>query len=213
MLNNKVSSSPAPPEGHKGAGAVGRIVSPSGRADSAPLQCIWPTCTSRLENRLQVLASRQGFVVPFAIDRNPSGATMGDRLTQLQDAVDQFAQQFVACLHFVQRRHDLETLGPNDKVRDIKQEPHQREVDPLPADELAAGLKELSRDLIIKEQQIEVLISNLPGLDNSERDQERNIKDLEEKLKAAEAQRQEALKERDQILAELDSVIRSIRRP
>ncbi|KAF5123736.1 Mediator of RNA polymerase II transcription subunit 21 [Metarhizium anisopliae] len=164
---------------------------------------------------------------------------MGDRLTQLQDAVDQvlqppplrhpvdLAQQFVACLHFVQRRHDLETLGPNDKVRDIKQEPHQREasaqllyvalticgVDPLPADEFAAGLKELSRDLIIKEQQIEVLISNLPGLDNSERDQERNIKDLEEDLKAAEAQRQDALKERDQILAELDSVIRSVRRP
>ncbi|QLI66399.1 Mediator of RNA polymerase II transcription subunit 21 [Metarhizium brunneum] len=138
---------------------------------------------------------------------------MGDRLTQLQDAVDQLAQQFVACLHFVQRRHDLETLGPNDKVRDIKQEPHQREVDPLPADEFAAGLKELSRDLIIKEQQIEVLISNLPGLDNSERDQERNIKDLEEDLKAAEAQRQDALKERDHILAELDSVIRSVRRP
>ncbi|OAQ63210.1 RNA polymerase II transcription mediator [Pochonia chlamydosporia 170] len=138
---------------------------------------------------------------------------MGDRLTQLQDAVDQLAQQFVACLHFVQRRHDLETLGPNDKVRDVKQEPHQKEVDPLPADEFAAGLKELSRDLIIKEQQIEVLISNLPGLDNSERDQERNIKDLEEDLKAAEAQRQEALKERDQILAELDTVIRSIRRP
>lgn len=72
---------------------------------------------------------------------------------------------------------------------------------------------ELSRDLIVKEQQIEVLISSLPGLDNSEQDQERYIKELEEDLKAAEAQRQEALKERDQILAELDTVIRSVRRP
>lgn len=80
-------------------------------------------------------------------------------------------------------------------------------------DEFRAGLVELSRDLIFKEQQIEVLISTLPGLDNSEQDQERYIKDLEEDLKAAEAQRQEALKERDQILAELDSVIRSVRRP
>ncbi|KND93352.1 Mediator of RNA polymerase II transcription subunit 21 [Tolypocladium ophioglossoides CBS 100239] len=138
---------------------------------------------------------------------------MGDRLTQLQDAVDQLAQQFVACLHFVHRRHDLEALGPSDKIRDVKQEPQQREVDPLPADEFQAGLKELSRDLIVKEQQIEYLISSLPGLDNSEKDQERNIKDLEEDLKAAEAQRQEALKERDQILSELDGVIRSIRRP
>ena len=72
---------------------------------------------------------------------------------------------------------------------------------------------ELSRDLILKEQQIEVLVSTLPGLDNSEQDQERNIKELEDDLKAAEAQRQEALKERDQILAELDAVIRSVRRP
>lgn len=86
-------------------------------------------------------------------------------------------------------------------------------VDPLPADEFRAGMVELSRDLIIKEQQIEVLISSLPGLDNSEKDQERYIKELEDDLKIAEAQRQEAIKEKDQILAELDTVIRSIRRP
>jgi mediator of RNA polymerase II transcription subunit 21 len=86
-------------------------------------------------------------------------------------------------------------------------------VDALPAADFQAGMVELSRDLIVKEQQIEVLVSTLPGLDNSEKDQERNIKELEEDLKAAEAQRQEALKERDQILAELDAVIRSVRRP
>lgn len=86
-------------------------------------------------------------------------------------------------------------------------------MDALPADEFRAGMVELSRDLILKEQQIEYLISILPGLDSSEQDQERFIKELEEDLKAAEVQRQEALKERDQILAEIDSVIRSIRRP
>ncbi|KAI5463293.1 RNA polymerase II transcription mediator [Mariannaea sp. PMI_226] len=138
---------------------------------------------------------------------------MGDRLTQLQDAVDQLAQQFVACLHYVHRRHDLEVLGPSDKVRDVKQDQSQKEVDPLPADEFRAGMVELSRDLIIKEQQIEVLISSLPGLDNSEMDQEKYIKELEDDLKVAEAQRQEAIKEKDQILAELDTVIRGIRRP
>jgi hypothetical protein len=37
------------------------------------------------------------------------------------------AQQFVAALHFVHRRHDLDVLGPEDKVRDVKQEPDQRE--------------------------------------------------------------------------------------
>lgn len=86
-------------------------------------------------------------------------------------------------------------------------------VDPLSADEFRAGMVDLSRDLILKEQQIEVLISSLPGLDNSEMDQERYIKELEDDLKIAEAQRQDAIKEKDQILAELDGVIRSIRRP
>ncbi|KAF4967681.1 hypothetical protein FZEAL_10502 [Fusarium zealandicum] len=136
---------------------------------------------------------------------------MGDRLTQLQDSVDQLAQQFVACLHFVNKRHDIETLGPNDKVREVKDIP--KEVDSLPPDEFQAGMVELSQDLILKEQQIEVLISSLPGLDNSEMDQEKYIKELEEDLKVAEVQRQEAIKEKDQILAELDGVIRSIRRP
>ncbi|KAH6607429.1 mediator-rna polymerase ii transcription subunit 21 [Trichoderma cornu-damae] len=137
---------------------------------------------------------------------------MGDRLTQLQDAVDQFAQQLVACMHFVHMRHDLETLGPKDKIREPKEQV-PREVDALPPQDFRAGLVELSRDLIVKEQQIEVLISTLPGLDNSERDQERHIKDLEEDLKTAEAQRVEALREKEHILTELDAIIRNIRRP
>lgn len=86
-------------------------------------------------------------------------------------------------------------------------------VDPLPADEFKDGLAELSRDLIIKEQQIEVLISSLPGLDSSEADQERYIQELEDELKVAESQRQDAIREKDQILAKLDEVIRSVRRP
>ena len=150
----------------------------------------------------------------------------------------QLAQQFVASIHFVHKRHDLEVLGPGDKIRDTKQEHEEKEgmlalrfpfsgqmarlarlthpvvtVDPLPADDFKAGLVELSRDLILKEQQIEVLISSLPGLENSEKDQERFIKDLEEELKLAESQRQDAVREKDQVLAKLDQVIRSIRRP
>lgn len=64
----------------------------------------------------------------------------------------------------------------------------------------------------MREQQIEYLISSLPGLDNSEREQEQIIKELEEELKVAEAQRLEAVKEKDEILGKLDKVLRSIRR-
>ena len=71
---------------------------------------------------------------------------------------------------------------------------------------------ELARDLILKEQQMEYLISNLPGLDNSEREQEQLIKDLEEELKVAEAQRLEAVKEKQEVLSKLNQVLRGIRR-
>ncbi|KAI2624379.1 CSE2-domain-containing protein [Hypoxylon sp. NC1633] len=138
---------------------------------------------------------------------------MGDRLTQLQDAVDQLAQQFVACIYYLNRHHNLETLGPGDHIRDIKQEPGQQEVDPHTDDVFKASQVELAQDLITKEQQIELLITLLPGLENSEHDQERNIKELEEELKVAEAQRQEAIKEKEDTMAKLDAVIRAIRRP
>jgi mediator of RNA polymerase II transcription subunit 21 len=86
-------------------------------------------------------------------------------------------------------------------------------VEPLEPEQFQAGLLELSRDLILKEQQIEVLISTLPGLDTSEADQEKNVRELEEELKVAEAQRQDAIREKDQILAKLDQVIRNVKRP
>ncbi|KAI0150454.1 mediator of RNA polymerase II transcription subunit 21 [Xylariaceae sp. FL1272] len=139
---------------------------------------------------------------------------MGDRLTQLQDAVDQLATQFVASINYINQHHSLETLGPRDQIVVIpKQEADHQEVDPHPEDVFRAAQVELAQDLITKEQQIELLISILPGLDNSEQDQERNIRELEEELKVAEAQRQEAIQEREETLAKLDSVIRSIRRP
>lgn len=175
---------------------------------------------------------------------------MSDRLTQLQEAADevcspqrprtknkpqtanprpQLANQFIACFYYLERRHDLEPFGPNDKIPDLKPEQPkegrthdghhekpcsltQAPVDSLPPDVFQAGMVELARDLILKEQQMEYLISNLPGLDNSEREQEQLIRDLEEELKVAEAQRLEAVKEKQEVLGKLNQVLRGIRR-
>lgn len=85
-------------------------------------------------------------------------------------------------------------------------------MDALAPEAFQAGQIELARDLIVKEQQVEYLISSLPGLDNSEHDQEQLIKDLEEELRVAEAQRLEAVKEKDEVMKQLDQVLRMIRR-
>jgi len=84
---------------------------------------------------------------------------------------------------------------------------------PLPADVFKADQKTLVRDMIVKEAQIEYLISALPGLDNSEKDQEERIRQLEEELKATEVRRREALREKEEILKRLDAVIVSVKRP
>ena len=86
-------------------------------------------------------------------------------------------------------------------------------VDPLPAEVFKAGQVELARDLIIREQQIELLISKLPGLETSEKDQEQLIQQLEEELKIAEQERKEAQKQKEAVLARLENVIRSVKRP
>jgi mediator of RNA polymerase II transcription subunit 21 len=86
-------------------------------------------------------------------------------------------------------------------------------VEPHTPDVFKASQKELAQDLISKEQQIEYLISLLPGLENSEKDQEEMIQQLEVELKKAEVKRKEALEEKKAVLARLESVIRSVKRP
>jgi mediator of RNA polymerase II transcription subunit 21 len=81
-----------------------------------------------------------------------------------------------------------------------------KKADPLPADQFKAGQTELAQDLILKEQQIEYLISMLPGLDNSENDQQKRMKELEEELRVAEEARQQALKGKEEVLTELETV-------
>lgn len=86
-------------------------------------------------------------------------------------------------------------------------------MEPYPKDVFEAGQRELAQDLIIKEQQIEYLISKLPGLTHSEKDQEQRIRELEEELKLAEEMRKRAVKDKEDLLERLDEVIRNVRRP
>ncbi len=65
---------------------------------------------------------------------------------------------------------------------------------------------------MLKEQQIEVLISVLPGIGTSERDQEERLKALEAELRVAEEERARAVREKEEVLERLDGVIRGVRR-
>ncbi|KAJ0413348.1 mediator complex, subunit Med21 [Aspergillus carlsbadensis] len=59
----------------------------------------------------------------------------------------------------------------------------------------AARQRELARDLVIKEQQIEYLVSVLPGTGSSEAEQEGRIRALEKELRGAEEERAKRVRE------------------
>ncbi|KAL7270364.1 RNA polymerase II mediator complex subunit [Rhizina undulata] len=131
---------------------------------------------------------------------------MADRLTQLQIALDQLATQFFSALRYVGTHHDAVPTGNEAKVTADEN---------VPIDDKATfddALSELSRDIIFKSKQIEVLITSLPGIGVSETEQQDRLRNLELELKEAEEERQKAVEEREAAAEKLDMVIRSLKR-
>lgn len=74
----------------------------------------------------------------------------------------------------------------------------------------ASRQRELARDLIIKEQQIEYLISVLPGIGASETEQETRIQELEKELRAVEQERAAKIRDLKKLRARLESVLGAV---
>jgi mediator of RNA polymerase II transcription subunit 21 len=75
-----------------------------------------------------------------------------------------------------------------------------------------AALRELAQDLILKEQQIEYIINSLPGIGNSEADQERKMRELEVELRQVEEERAKKESERENMVDLLGEVIGKVKR-
>jgi len=130
---------------------------------------------------------------------------MADRLSQLQDAIDQMATQFFSALRYIGTHHDAVPVGSEAKVTD----------DTAVIDDKTtfdAAKVELARDLIFKSKQIEFLITSLPGIGVSEDEQQERLKNLETELKEAEEERCRAVRDREEAAEKLDAVIRRLRR-
>ncbi|KAI9886664.1 MAG: phosphatidyl inositol kinase [Watsoniomyces obsoletus] len=202
---------------------------------------------------------------------------MADRLTQLQDALDELATQFYASIRYISTNHPSSTLSisadgttsfsannngtqnpvskgspasggaPSPPATDLvstqsqppsqpaprgrkkskdkgkkkdkdnspppPQDPSDINTPPLPTPaQFQLDQRELARDLILKEQQIEYLISVLPGIGTSEVQQLERLRVLERELRDAEVERLKALEEKEEVLERLDGVIRGLRK-
>ncbi|KAI5850956.1 mediator complex, subunit Med21 [Tricharina praecox] len=130
---------------------------------------------------------------------------MADRLTQLQDAVDQIATQFFSAIRYIGTHHDAVPVGNEAKVTDENATIDTPEV-------FESRMSELARDLIIKSKQIEVLITTLPGIGVSEDDQQARLRSLEAQLKEAEEERVKSVQEKEDARVRLESVVVKLRR-
>ncbi|KAG9639947.1 hypothetical protein KCU61_g7985, partial [Aureobasidium melanogenum] len=171
---------------------------------------------------------------------------MADRLTQLQDCLDDLATQMFASIRYIQTRHQFASIpgqpdmsdptapnapaplqpnaapntltasaaeqgGPNAAALQQQQEPNHPPGPDDPAT-FQAALRELARDLVLKEQQIEYLISVLPGIGESEANQSQRIQALEKELREADQERKVALAEREAMLDKLGALAAECKR-
>ncbi|KAL6247477.1 Mediator of RNA polymerase II transcription subunit 21 [Rhinocladiella similis] len=159
-----------------------------------------------------------------------------DILTQLQTTYDQLLTQFFSTISYLSQRHPLvapepdpsdpytnppaQIQTPNPDGGGIAQqtsggllpgpEDTDRSVYPLrpsAPNVFASAQRELAEDLVTKAQQIEFLISRLPGIGRDEEDQAREIQELVKKVRQMEVRRKEKRKEMRECVRKLDSVV------
>ena len=83
----------------------------------------------------------------------------------------------------------------------------------LPTKEQFEGdLKEMAKDLVVKSQQIELLIANLPGVNSSEAEQVQRMKELERELEDLEGERLRAVEQKEQLLKKVEEKIMGVGR-
>jgi mediator of RNA polymerase II transcription subunit 21 len=144
----------------------------------------------------------------------------------------QLATQFYATLCYLSTYHDHSpAVSPANapttipQLAKIPKNPPQAtpasssDTDPQPAaprpdspTTFALRQRELARDLIIKEQQIEYLIGVLPGIGSSETEQENRIRQLEDELRRAEVERLRKRRELRRLGERVDNVLGAVAR-
>ena len=92
------------------------------------------------------------------------------------------------------------------QTSDPAQKPAEPPKPPAP-EEFAAHLNEFSNDIVLKEQQLEILFENLPGMGISEKDQVERMKELQRQLDEIEPERLEAVKEKERLIEKVEKGI------
>jgi len=123
-----------------------------------------------------------------------------DRITQLQDGIDQLLVIMSSSIHYLVNKTALRQVSP-----DIPIDRQREKADPEPVFE--ANQKELVNDLIRKAKQVEFLIDSLPGPDPEEV-QVRRFEELEMAMQRANDEYREAVERAKRLHKEVTEALR-----
>ncbi|KAF2161161.1 hypothetical protein M409DRAFT_69997 [Zasmidium cellare ATCC 36951] len=167
---------------------------------------------------------------------------MADRLTQLQDFVDDLLSQMYASLNYVYNKHPYGEFPdqPSQAPQASQSEPTANGVAPAAngdgaasqqtpaagqanaqddsptapdsADKFNAAMHEMAQELVLKEQQIEIVIKSLPGIGVNEADQEKRMRELEVELRQMEEERAKKESEKQAMVDLLGDMISKVKR-
>ncbi|RPA88145.1 hypothetical protein BJ508DRAFT_300513 [Ascobolus immersus RN42] len=134
-----------------------------------------------------------------------STPSSSDRLTQLQEALDQLTTQFYFSLRYIASHHSPAQIPGQFTQPNPDLPSHSPQ-------EFASAQAELAKDIVIKMKQIELLIASLPGVGRGEEEQLERVKELEELLRQKEKERVEEGQKREEVLQRLGNVVTGLRR-
>jgi mediator of RNA polymerase II transcription subunit 21 len=122
-----------------------------------------------------------------------------------QQRVDTFAE--------IQAKTAAENTQSSTNVSHLTQAPTQpSQPENVSPEQFQEDIKEFARDIVLKQQQMEALIANLPGLNVSEKQQVERMKQLEKELEGLEGERLEAVKEKEVLLKKVEEKIMGVGR-
>ncbi|KAH8725713.1 mediator of RNA polymerase II transcription subunit 21 [Phaeosphaeriaceae sp. PMI808] len=153
---------------------------------------------------------------------------MSDILTQIQDEIDFLLNMMQRQLAHIrvhappsvppgQQRVDTfaqvqaKTTTENTQATNPSQPANEpAEPESISQEQFQQDIKEFARDIVMKQQQMEALIANLPGLNISEEQQVERMKQLEKELAELEGERLQAVKEKEILLRRVEEKLMGV---
>jgi mediator of RNA polymerase II transcription subunit 21 len=117
--------------------------------------------------------------------------------------------------HRVDTFDEIKAKAAAENTQSTNSQPTQQEPpqpDKISPEQFNEDIKEFARDIVIKQQQVEALIANLPGLNVSEEQQIARMKQLEKELEGLEDERVQAVREKEVLVKKVEEKIMGVSR-